>query len=96
MSRVCDIINDKSVQYGNKVSHSNIKTRRRFLPNLQNVTLISDKLNCSIKLKISTHTLRSIEANNGLDNFLLTTADNKLTNIARKLKRKVKKNLSSN
>ena len=90
MARVCEIIAGKSVLTGNNVSHSNRKTRRRFLPNLHNVTLISDILVKSFKLKISTRALRSIDINGGFDNYLLTTSNNDLAEPAQKIKRAIK------
>jgi large subunit ribosomal protein L28 len=76
---------------GNNVSHANNKTKRVFLPNLQDVTLISDALERSVKLRVSTHGLRSVEHVGGLDNWLLKTADDKLSPKARKLKREITK-----
>ena len=90
MSRRCDLTGT-GVQVGNNVSHSNRKTRRRFLPNLNNVTLQSELLKQGIRLRVTSATLRSVEHNGGLDSFLLTTADSKLTEEARKIKRKLKK-----
>ena len=66
MSRVCELTG-KAVQTGNNVSHANNKTRRRFLPNLCNVTLISDALGQRFRLRISAHALRSVEHRGGLD-----------------------------
>jgi large subunit ribosomal protein L28 len=76
---------------GNNVSHANNKTKRVFLPNLQDVTLISDSLERSVKLRVSTHGLRSVEHVGGLDNWLLKTSDDKLSLKARKLKREITK-----
>lgn len=90
MTRKCNITG-KTVQSGNKVSHSNRKSRRRFLPNLQQVSLISDLLAKTIKLRISTHTLRSIEINGGLDNYLLSTSNLKLTTEAQSIRKLLKK-----
>jgi large subunit ribosomal protein L28 len=73
------------------VSHANNKTKRVFLPNLQNVTLLSEKLDKSFKFRVSTHGLRSVEHNGGLDNWLLKTADDKLSAQARKVTRELKK-----
>ena len=77
MSRVCELTG-KGRQVDN-VSHANNKTKRTFLPNLQNVTLISDALGQSVKLRVSTHGLRSVEHVGGLDNWLLKTGDDKLS-----------------
>ena len=90
MSRVCELTG-KGRQVGNNVSHANNKTKRTFLPNLQNVTLISDSLGQSVKLRVSTHGLRSVEHVGGLDNWLLKTSDDDLSLRARRLKRDVKK-----
>src|SRR5579871_4828242 len=67
MSRVCELTG-KGRQVGHNVSHANNKTKRTFLPNLQNVTLISDGLARSVRLRVSTHGLRSVEHVGGLDN----------------------------
>tara|TARA_Y100000590_G_C15242890_1_gene834489 strand:- start:293 stop:574 length:282 start_codon:yes stop_codon:yes gene_type:complete len=88
MSRRCSIT-EKKVQTGNNVSHANNRTRRRFLPNLNMISLHSEKLGCSFKLKISTHGLRTIEHNGGLDNYLLTTKMAKLTPELLKIRKKV-------
>jgi large subunit ribosomal protein L28 len=90
MSRICELTG-KGRQTGHNVSHANNKTKRVFLPNLQNVTLLSDKLDKSFKLRVSTHGLRSVEHNGGLDNWLLKTSDEKLSAQARKIKRELKK-----
>jgi large subunit ribosomal protein L28 len=90
MSRICELTG-KGRLVGNNVSHANNKTKRTFLPNLQNVTLISDSLNRSVKLRVSTHGLRSVEHNGGLDNWLAKTSEDKLGPTARKLKRELKK-----
>jgi large subunit ribosomal protein L28 len=90
MSRICELTG-KGRQIGHNVSHANNKTKRVFLPNLQNVTLLSEKLDKSFKFRVSTHGLRSVEHNGGLDNWLLKTADDKLSPQARKIKRELKK-----
>ena len=90
MSRVCELTG-KGRQVGHNVSHANNKTKRTFLPNLQNVTLMSESLERSIRLRVSTHGLRSVEHNGGLDNWLLKTSDEKLSLKARRLKREVAK-----
>lgn len=92
MSRRCSLTG-KGVQAGNNVSHAHNKTRRRFLPNLQDTSLLSDALGRVVKLKLSTRAIRTIEHNGGLDAYLLKTADTKLTDEAVSLKRKVKKAL---
>ena len=90
MSRICELTG-KGRQVGHNVSHANNKTKRVFLPNLQNVTLMSEALETSIKLRVSTLGLRSVEHNGGLDNWLLKTADDKLSLKARRLKRDIVK-----
>ena len=90
MSRVCELTG-KGRQVGNNVSHANNKTKRTFLPNLQNVTLMSESLEKSIKLKVSTHGLRSVEHVGGLDNWLAKTSEDKLSPRAAKLKREIAK-----
>lgn len=92
MSRICELTG-KGRQVGHNVSHANNKTKRTFLPNLQNVTLISDALGTSVKLRVSTHGLRSVEHVGGLDNWLIKTADDQLSLRARRLKRQIKKKL---
>ena len=90
MSRVCELTG-KRRQVGNNVSHANNKTKRVFLPNLQNVTLMSESLDKSIKLRVSTHGLRSVEHVGGLDNWLTKTSAEKLSARAAKLKRELAK-----
>lgn len=90
MSRVCELTG-KGRQVGNNVSHANNKTKRVFLPNLQNVTLISDALDRGVSLRVSMQALRSVEHVGGLDNWLAKTSDEKLSAKARKLKREIAK-----
>ena len=90
MSRVCELTG-KGRQVGHNVSHANNKTKRSFLPNLQNVTLQSDTLGRSVRMRVSTNGLRSVEHVGGLDNWLLKTNDSKLSLKARRLKREVAK-----
>jgi large subunit ribosomal protein L28 len=90
MSRICELTG-KGRQVGHNVSHANNKTKRLFLPNLQNVTLMSEKLDRSFKFRVSTHGLRSVEHNGGLDNWLLKTSDDDLSPRAVKVKRDLKK-----
>ena len=90
MSRICELTG-KGRQIGHNVSHANNKTKRNFLPNLQNVTLISDTLGRSVRLKVSTHGLRSVEHVGGLDNWLTKTAETDLSLRARRLKREIAK-----
>ena len=94
MSRICELTG-KGRQVGNNVSHANNKTKRTFLPNLQNVTLISDALGTSVRLRVSTHGLRSVEHVGGLDNWLVKTSDDDLSLRAGRLKRDVKKKLGT-
>ena len=90
MSRRCELTG-KAVQSGNLVSHSNRKTRTRFLPNLCNVTLISDALNRSVRLRVAAAALRTVEHRGGLDAFLLKAPDTDLSQGARELKREIVK-----
>ena len=90
MARICELTG-KGRMVGNNVSHANNRTKRVFLPNLQNVTLLSDTLDRGVKLKVSTHGLRSVEHNGGLDNWLVKTADDKLSARVQKLKREIVK-----
>jgi large subunit ribosomal protein L28 len=90
MSRRCQITG-KGVLTGNNVSHANNKTRRRFLPNLQETTLLSDTLGASVRLRISTRAMRSIEHNGGIDAFLLATPDRRLPEEARIVKRRIER-----
>jgi large subunit ribosomal protein L28 len=90
MARRCDVTG-KGVQVGNKVSHANNKTKRRFLPNLQVTKLLSDALGQQVRLKLSTNAIRTIEHNGGLDAFLLSVSDAKLPTEAVRLKRRIEK-----
>ena len=90
MARKCEVTG-KAPMVGNNVSHANNKTKRTFLPNLHNVTLISDTLGQSFRLRVSSHGLRSVEHNGGLDNWLLKTKDDQLSLRARRLKRDIVK-----
>jgi large subunit ribosomal protein L28 len=88
MSRRCEITG-KGVLSGNNVSHANNKTRRRFLPNLQVTSLLSDILGNSVRMRLSTHAIRTVEHNGGIDAFLLGTPNTKLTDEGRALKRRI-------
>jgi large subunit ribosomal protein L28 len=90
MSRICELTG-KGRQVGHNVSHANNKTKRTFLPNLQNVTLISDALGRGIKLRVSMNGLRSVEHVGGLDNWLAKVGDEQLSLKARRLKREISK-----
>jgi large subunit ribosomal protein L28 len=93
MSRVCELT-AKGRMVGNNVSHANNKTKRVFLPNLQNVTLMSEALGRSVKLRVSTNGLRSVEHVGGLDNWLLKTKADKLSDRCVKLKREIAKKVA--
>lgn len=93
MSRACELTG-KAVQTGNNVSHANNKTRRRFLPNLCNVTLISDALGQRYRLRISAYALRSVEHRGGLDAFLAKASEKELSQRARLLKRQIAKKVA--
>src|SRR5215467_7620974 len=90
MSRRCDLTG-KAAQVGHKVSHSNIKTKRRFLPNLVNVTFISEALGRNVRLRVSTNAVKSVDHNGGLDAFLLKTSADVLSPRALELKRAIQK-----
>lgn len=90
MSRRCQITG-KGVLTGNNVSHANNKTRRRFLPNLQEITLLSDTLQTGVRLRLSTQGIRTIEHNGGLDAFLLSTPNRKLPAEAQIIKRRIRR-----
>ena len=94
MARRCEVTG-KGVQSGNNVSHANNKTRRRFLPNLHVVSLISEALGRDVTLRVSSHGLRSVEHNGGIDNWLLKTSDTRLSDEAKSIKRKIKKALAA-
>jgi large subunit ribosomal protein L28 len=84
-------LSGKSAQVGHKVSHSNIKTKRRFMPNLLNVTLMSDALGRAVRLRISAQALKSVDHRGGFDAFLMKARDVELSPRARELKRQIKK-----
>lgn len=90
MSRSCELTG-KGVMSGNNVSHANNRTRRKFLPNLCNVTLISDALGQRFRMRISAAALRSVEHRGGLDAFLLKAGEAELSMRARLLKRQIAK-----
>lgn len=92
MSRRCELT-AKAPQVGHKVSHSNIKTKRRFLPNLCNVTFISDALGRNVRLRVSTNALKSVDHNGGLDKYLLKARAANLSPKALELKRQIEKKL---
>ncbi len=90
MTRRCELTG-KSVQSGNNVSHANNKTRRRFLPNLCNVSLLSDSLGRAFRLRVSANALRTVEHRGGLDGFLLKARDVELSLRAKRIKRSIEK-----
>ena len=90
MSRVCEL-SGKGPMSGNTVSHANNKSRRRFLPNLNEVTLISDILGQSFKLRISAHALRTVDHRGGLDAFLAKAKDDELSVKAKGIKKEISK-----
>lgn len=90
MSRRCELTG-KAVLSGHLVSHSNRKTKRRFMPNLVNVTLLSDALGRSVRMRISAHALRTIEHRGGLDAFLAKAKTDDLSQTARGVKREIEK-----
>ncbi len=94
MARRCELTGKESL-YGHKVSHANNRTNRRFVPNLQKVTLHSDALRRDIKLRVCTRALRSVQCNGGLDTYLLSRNDAKLAPVGLKLKHKIQKTLSA-
>jgi len=94
MSRRCELTG-KAAQVGHKVSHSNRKTKRRFLPNLLNVTVISDVLGRSVKLRVSANALKTIDHRGGLDSFLMKAKDAELSPRVLELKREIKKKAAS-
>jgi large subunit ribosomal protein L28 len=94
MARRCELTG-KAVQTGNNVSHANNKTPRRFLPNLNQVTLLSDALGRRVRLRISANALRSVEHRGGLDKFLLAARDSQLSTNAKRLKRQIEKRVAA-
>jgi large subunit ribosomal protein L28 len=90
MSRRCELTG-KGVLSGNNVSHANNKTRRRFLPNLQVTSLLSDILGQPLRMRLSTRAIRTVEHNGGIDAFLLGTNDSKLTPEGRVVKRRIER-----
>ncbi len=90
MSRRCELTG-KGPMTGNNVSHANNKTRRRFLPNLQDVSLQSEALGRSFKLRVSSAALRSVDHRGGLDAYLVRAKDNELSSNALQIKREIAK-----
>lgn len=90
MARRCQI-SGKGVLTGNNVSHANNKTRRRFLPNLQQTSMLSETLGQSVRLRLTPHAIRTIESKGGLDAYLMGRTNSKLTDEGRRLKRRIVK-----
>jgi len=90
MARECEITG-KKVMSGNNVSHANNKSRRTFAPNLQEASFLSESMGRKVSMRVSTSGLRTVEKNGGIDAFLKSTADRKLTVAARRLKRQIEK-----
>lgn len=90
MSRRCELTG-KGPMVGHNVSHANNKTKRRYLPNLQEVTLMSDALGRSFRFRISNHALRSVDHRGGLDAFLAKAKDDTLSTDALKVKKEIAK-----
>ena len=95
MARRCGLVG-KEVQVGNMVSHSNHKTKKRFLPNMQNVSVMSDILKCKFRMRISTAAIRTIEVNGGIDSYLMSLPDNRFTGKILAIKKRIKKALTPN
>ena len=93
MSRVCELTG-KAVLTGNNVSHAHNKTRRRYLPNLQRASLMSDALGQTVRLRVTPSALRSVEKKGGLDAYLLDVKDDKLSTNAQRTKRRIQKVLA--
>jgi large subunit ribosomal protein L28 len=94
MARRCEL-SGKAVQSGQLVSHSNHKTKRKFRPNLCQVTLQSEALGRAVSLRVTAHALRSVEHRGGLDAFLIKAASEDLSLNARHLKRDIEKKLAA-
>jgi large subunit ribosomal protein L28 len=94
MARRCELTG-KGVLVGNNVSHANNRTKRRYLPNLVNVTLISDALGEGVRLRVSANALRSVEHRGGLDAFLAKASADELSPRAQILKREIAKKLAA-
>eukprot|EP01037_Dinobryon_pediforme_P020382 gene20382-20994_t len=94
MARRCEL-SGKGVQSGHNVSHANNKTKRRYLPNLVNVTLISDALGGSVHFKVSAAALRSVEHRGGIDAYLIKADDSELSQKARIVKRQIAHKLAT-
>ena len=93
MARRCELTGKETI-FGHNVSKARNRTNRRFVPNLQKVTLYSDALHCEVRLRVCTRALRSVQIRGGLDAYLLSRRDAVLTPLGLRLKRKIKKALS--
>ncbi len=93
MARRCELTG-KGVLTGNNVSHAHNKTRRRFLPNLQKMSLLSETLGETVRLRLTPYALRSVDRSGGLDAFLLAAKDEQLSLNARRIKRRIQKALA--
>ena len=91
MSKVCEISGKKPIS-GNNVSHANNRTKRRFIPNLQNVKLYSGTLQKYINLNITVRTMKTVEKNGGIDSYLIKTSNKNLADTAIKIKKQILKN----
>ena len=91
MSKMCEISGKKPMT-GNNVSHANNRTKRRFIPNLQNVKLYSGSLQKYINLNITIRTMKTVEKNGGLDSYLIKTSNKNLAETAIKIKKQILKN----
>lgn len=89
MARRC-VVTGKGVQTGNNVSHAHNKSRRRWLPNVQETSLLSEALGETVKMRLSTHGLRTVEHKGGLDAYLLSTPATKLDQQGRRLKKRLR------
>lgn len=92
MAKVCEITGKRTAS-GQNVSHAENKTKRKFYPNLHEIAFLSDILGKKVKLRVTTRGSRTIEHNGGLDNYLLSTPNSRLTEKAKKIKNKIKKAL---
>ena len=95
MSKKCDLTGKQSMT-GNNVSHANNKTKRKFFPNLQSVSLYSEQLESKLSFKVAASTLRTVEKSGGIDKFLLDTKANNLSTLAKKYKKNILKKIESN
>ncbi len=94
MTKKCELTGKQSIT-GNNVSHANNKTKRKFFPNLQSVSLYSENLDAKLSFKIATSTLRTVEKLGGIDKFLINSDFKNLSSLARKYKKNILKKLDS-